>query len=318
MSKTKNLFKLLDSEEDSKTHSVLDPKGDPKGSLILKHDSNDFFEKLLNFLPTPEDELENMKKDEENLLVQINEIKEVIERIEFRLNEIKAQDLESNIHEQDPEQNSSLEEFQDLSSKKDYYIVLLESYEADYEYTNAQKKSLGYLIEDCEEGDDKFEEQLPGLLTKTFINTKKKMEDVNSVVKILENQTKKNKIEECIECGLQFRDAQGRKTALKHFHLEGFNDLKKYKPIICLDCFKSFLSSKNDLKQESSDIEFEEDLSEDSKELCKKGNKIFNSKIILNNPELLEKGKKFLELENKEFIENIRNEGKKSLFDSFF
>jgi hypothetical protein len=95
-------------------------------------------------------------------------------------------------------------------------------------------------------------------------------------------------------------------------------NIQKYKPIICLDCFQGFLSSKNDLKQESSDMEFEEDLSDSSNELCKKGNKIFNSKIILNNPELLEKGKKFLELENKEFIENIRNEGKKSLFDCFF
>lgn len=311
MLKSKKLFKLLDSEEDTKK----DSNENPLESLIIKHDSNDFFEKLLNFLPTPEDELENMKKDEEILLNQINEIKEVIERIEFRLNEIKAHNLESNIYKQDPEHNSSLEEFQDLSSKKDYYTVLLESYEADYEYTNSQKKSLGYLIEDCEEGDDKFEEQLPELLSKTFTSTKKKMEDVNSVVKILENQSKKNKIEECVECGLQFRDAQGRKTMLKHFHLKGFEELKKYKPIICLECFKTFLSVNESLK----DIEFEEeDFLDCSKELCKKGNKIYNSKIIINNPEILEKGKKFLDLENEEFIKNIRNEGKKYLFDSFF
>lgn len=307
MLKTKNLFKLVDSEDPKK-----DSNEDPLGSLILKKDSNNFFEKLLNFLPTPEDELENIKEEEEKLLNQINEIKEVIERIEFRLNEIKAEDLESNIYKQ----NSSNEEFQDLSSKKDYYIVLLESYEADYEYANTQKKSLGYLIEDCEEGDDKFEEQLPELLSKTFINTKKKMEDVNSVVKILENQSKKNKIEECVECGLQFRDAQGRKTALKHFHLEGFEYLKKYKPIICLECFIKF--KKDNLE----DIKFEEDAIkdsfDDSTDFCKKGNKIYNSKIILNDPEILEKGKKFLELENEEFIKNIRNEGKKSLIDSFF
>jgi hypothetical protein len=285
MANLKKLFKLSDFSESEKS----------KESKIVQYNSNDFLEKLLNFLPTPEDEIENMKKDEEILLDKINEIKEVLDKIEFRLNEENS-NLEIN-----KAKSSELEEL------KDYYTVLLESYQADYEYTNVQKKSLGYLIEDCPEGDDKFEEQIPDLLTKTFVSTKKKMEDVNSVVKILEVQTKKNKIEECIECGLQFRDAEGRKTAIKHFHLEGFDDLKKYKPILCLECSKKF-----------DNIHFEEALEEDCIELCKKGNKIYNSKNILNNPEFLEKSRKFLDLENKEFIENIRNEGKKSLLDSFF
>lgn len=300
MEKSKLLFKLEDSDDES-----LTPSENP--SKIVKYEfqnlsCDSFIEKLLNFLPTPEDEFENMKKDEEVILKQIDEIKEVIDKIDLRLNDIKNLEDSS--------------EFEELSNKKEYYITLLETYEADFEYTKAQKKSLGYLIN---EDDEDFEDQLPELLANTFVSTKKKMEDVNSVVKMLELQIKKNKIEECIECGLQFKDEQGRKTSLKHFHLEGFEDLKKYKPIICLECFNCYKNGIKDIKIEDiKDIEFEEELSSDSKDLCKKGSKIFNSKNILNITEFKEKGKKFNDLENKEFIENIKNEGKKSLFDSFF
>lgn len=299
MANLNKLFKLTNKEDESFISSS--PK--EENSLVNFNLHNDFLDKLLNFLPTPENELENIKKEEEILEIKMLEVKEVIDKIEFRLNEITSkEDFRS----------SESEEFLELTEKKDYYIVLLESFESDFEYILSQKKSLHYLIDDSPEGDDKFEEQLPELLTKTFVNTKKKMEDVNSVVKILEEQTKKNKIEQCIDCGLQFRDAQGRKSALKHFHLYGFDELKKYKPIICLDCYQTFLKSKNE-----SIVSFDEDI-DNHNELCKKGNKVFNSKIILNIPEFKEKANKFIEMENKEFIENIRNEGKKSLFDSFF
>jgi hypothetical protein len=303
MANLNKLFKLTNKEDEHFISSS--PK--EENSLVNFNLQDDFLAKLLNFLPTPENELENIKKEEEILEINILEVKEVIDRIEFRLNEITS---EEELNSSNEKPNS--EEFLELTEKKDYYIILLESFESDFEYIVSQKKSLHYLIDDSPEGDDKFEEQLPELLTKTFVNTKKKMEDVNSVVKILEEKNKKNKIEQCIDCGLQFRDAQGRKTALKHFHLSGFDDLKKYKPIICLDCYQAFLTSKNE-----SIVSFEEDI-DNHNELCKKGNKVFNSKIILNIPEFKEKANKFITMENKEFIENIRNEGKKSLFDSFF
>lgn len=289
---------------------------DTNKSLSLKkyEESDNFLEKLLHFLPTPEEELENIKKDEESLTVQVNEIKEFIEKISFRLIEIK-----------DSSDPKNIEEYEVLNNKKEEYISLLDTYESDLSYASIQKKSLGYLIDDNEEADQKFEEQLPELFVTTYTNTKKKMEDVNSVVDILKDQSKKNKIEICIECNAVFRDAQGRKAALKHFHLEGFENLKKYKPILCIDCFIDYKNSPKCSNEELKNIEFEEaeadgsNGSDDgSNELCKRGNKIFNSKNILNSPELKEKGKKFFTLENQEFIENIRNEGKKSLFDSFF
>jgi hypothetical protein len=310
MSKLKFLFDLEEDED-------LDKPEDLESNKLLslsKHgaslQSQNFLEKMLSFLPTPEEELENVKKDEESLTSQVNELKQCIEKINIRLEEIK--------------ESSDSEEFEVLNNKKEQYSSLLDTYEADLSYASAQKKSLGYLIDDTEEGDEKFEAQLPELFANTYVSTKKKMEDVNSVVNILELQAKKNKIEMCIECDATFRDENGRKTSLKHFHLEGFEDLKKYKPILCIDCFQAFKCSKNGLKcanEELKNIEFEEDNSDGSNGsdgLCKRGNKIFNSKNILNSPEFKEKGKKFVDLENQDFVENIRNKGKKSLFDSFF
>jgi hypothetical protein len=308
MSKLKFLFDLSEDKD-------LD-NDESKNLSLSKHrdslQSENLFEKLLSFLPTPEEELENVKKDEESLVNQVNELKQCIEKINIRLEEIK--------NSSDSEENS--EEFEVLNNKKGQYVSLLDTYEADLSYAITQKKSLGYLIDDSEEGDQKFEAQLPELFVNTYVNTKKKMEDVNSVVNILELQAKKNKIEICIECDATFRDENGRKASLKHFHLEGFEDLKKYKPILCLGCFMNYKNSLKGVlkysKEELKNIEFEEDDSLNSEELCKRGNKIFNSKNILNSPELKEKGKKFFDLENQDFVENIRNEGKKSLFDSFF
>jgi hypothetical protein len=294
MSKLKFLFDLEEDKDSESNTSVSLSKH------TISSQSENFFEKILSFLPTPEEELENVKKDEESLTNQVYELKNCIEKINARLEEIKD--------------SSESEEFEVLNNKKEQYVSLLDTYESDLSYASIQKKSLGFLIDDTEEGDEKFEAQLPELFANTYVSTKKKMEDVNSVVNILELQAKKNKIEICIECDATFRDEHGRKSALKHFHLEGFEDLKKYKPILCLDCFQVFKYSNEELKN----IEFEEDLSGESEELCKRGSKIFNSKIILNSPELKEKGKKFVDLENQDFIENIRNEGKKSLFDSFF
>jgi hypothetical protein len=287
MSKLKFLFDIED-------------EGEEKETTLTNYNNSNFLENLLSFLPTPEEELENVKKDEQSLTNQVHELKSCIEKISARLEEIK--------------ESSESEEFEVLNNKKEQYVALLETYEADLSYATVQKKSLGFLIDDTDEGDEKFEAQLPELFANTYVSTKKKMEDVNSVVNILELQAKKNKIEICIECDATFRDENGRKTSLKHFHLAGFEDLKKYNPILCLDCFNTLKPLNNDLKN----IEFEEDLSDGFNELCKRGNKIFNSKNILNSPELKEKGKKFVDLENQEFVENIRNEKKKSLFDSFF
>jgi hypothetical protein len=308
MSKLKFLFDLEEDEDLDKPEDLESNKSFSLSKHGVSSQSQNFIEKMLSFLPTPEEELENVKKDEESLTNQVNELKQCIEKINIRLEEIK--------------ESSDSEEFEVLNNKKEQYSSLLDTYEADLSYASVQKKSLGYLIDDTEEGDEKFEAQLPELFANTYVSTKKKMEDVNSVVNILELQAKKNKIEICIECDATFRDENGRKTSLKHFHLEGFDDLKKYKPILCLDCFMDYKNGlKGVLKLQNTDlknIEFEEDNSDGSNELCKRGNKIFNSKNILNSPELKEKGKKFFELENQEFVENIRNEGKKSLFDSFF
>jgi hypothetical protein len=304
MSKLKFLFDLEEDEDLDKPEDLESNKSLSLSKFGASLQSQNFLEKILSFLPTPEEELENVKKDEESLSNQVNELKQCIEKINIRLEEIKD--------------SSDSEEFEVLNNKKEQYSSLLDTYEADLSYASVQKKSLGFLIDDTEEGDEKFEAQLPELFANTYVSTKKKMEDVNSVVNILELQAKKNKIEICIECDATFRDENGRKTSLKHFHLSGFEDLKKYKPILCLDCFMDY---KNGLKCSNEDlknIEFEEDDSLNSEELCKRGNKIFNSKNILNNLQFKEKGKKFFDLENQEFVENIRNEGKKSLFDSFF
>jgi hypothetical protein len=247
MDNKKNLFKLgsSSSEEpnESKPSNIL--------TKIFSPQSN-FLSQFLACIPSPEEELEELDKDNTNLEEKIKEAEESLQAIEERMK----------THPEDSEE---------LQTQWDFINSLLESFEYDLKYNKAHKKSLTnlYYEEDDDAANQEFTNQLPELLATTFISTKKKMEDVNQIVNKLKKDSIKA-IEECIYCHLVLKDDKGRKTSKQHFHLNNDNFIY-YHPVICVECINSF--------SEFESIEFKE---EEHEGCCKKSSKIY-SNILTNH-----------------------------------
>lgn len=248
MDNKKKLFKL-DLEQSSED---LKESSKPTNILTLFSKQTNFLGQFLSFIPSPEEELEELDKDNNTLEEKIKEAEESLRAIEDRL-------------------KTHPEETNTLQSQWDFISSLLESYEYDLKYNKVHKKSLTnlYYEEDDDTANQQFTNQLPELLATTFISTKKKMEDVNQIVNKLKKDSIKP-IEECIYCHIILKDDKGRKTSKQHFHLNNDSFLY-YHPVICVDCINSF--------PELNSIEFKE---EEHEGCCKKGYKIY-SNILTND-----------------------------------
>lgn len=266
-------------------------------SIIVKDPKNEnFWDSILDMLPTPEEEIKNMIKDEEKLEELIKETKEVLEKIEIAL--LNSQD-ECN---------------EELQSLKSHYTSLLETFESELQFTKFQHKSMDNILK-SEDSDEEL--NIPELLANSIVSTRKKMEDVNDVVKSIEKNSKKNRIEECIYCFTTVKDEHGRKASVKHIHINNkfAETFKKYKPVICMDCFDKNI--KTELISKDEIIFEDEDKIVDS--TCKKGSKIYSyelkKEISSNLPMFEEKIKKYVELEKNNFLNSLKSEEKKSFFD---
>jgi hypothetical protein len=259
---------------------------------IVKYDIASSWEGLFAMIPSPEEEFENIDKESGLLKEKIEELKDVIQKIEKKVSEI-----------------DDVETIEFLNNKKKQYISILETYESDLSYNAVHKKSLRFLINDTSEDDEKFQSQIPALLVNTYVSTKKKMEDVNSLVQLLETKTKNNKIEECMECQAVIKDKDGRKTMLKHFHFTNFDTLEHHCMTICIDCAQKV--------EELQPMIFNED-SIESNYICKKGKHILSCSVEKESLYLTSKFKVLQEIEGKMFVENLNKDSKKSIFSMLF
>jgi len=284
MSKSKFKFNLEDNSSEEE-------------NVIVKYEEKSFWDKLLDALPTPEEELETMKQDQVKLSDLIEETKEVIKKIDTTLEDKSLEDEDKN----------------NLNQKLEYYTNMLETFESELRCTKVQEKSLDKMLKEEETGEEgAFEESLPELIANSLVTSKKKMEDVNSVVKSIEISSKKNRIEECIICEVNIKDDKGRKASIRHFHLLGYETFIKYKPVICVDCFIKKQSEGNIEAIKS--IVVSEEFENDSETACKKGNKIYSEELEVEIPEFKIFAKKLIDLESKNFIESIKIEEKTSFF----
>ena len=278
MTSKKNLFTL--KEENIETVN-------PKHSSIIPFLSSGLEQFFAQF-PTPEEEIEELNKDEEILNEKIKEAEENLKAIEERI-------------------QSHSEEAEELQEKWELVHNLLESYEYDLKYNIAHKKSLNniYFEEDDEKAEENFSNQLPELLATSIFSSKKKMEDVNKIVKKTEKSSTVRIIEECIYCECILKDDKGRKTSKQHFHfekLEGINldSFLYYKPVICVECIQILDKETNQELGER----FAES-SSDSENCCKKGSTVYSNNLSGNYPILIPYFEKIIEKEkekNKEFL----------------
>jgi len=244
MDNKKKLF-TLDSNVSPETHK-------PTTVLKLFSSQTNFLSQFLACIPSPEEELEELDKDNTTLQEKIKEAEESLKLIEDRM-------------------KTHPDESEELKDQWEFINSLLESFEYDLKYNKAHKKSLTnlYYEEDDDTANQEFTSQLPELFATTFISTKKKMEDVNQIVNKLKKDSIKA-IEECIYCNLVLKDDKGRKTSKQHFHLNNDSFLY-YHPVICIDCVKIIVPDFT--------IEFKE---EEYEGCCKKGSKIY-SNILTND-----------------------------------
>jgi hypothetical protein len=298
MDSKKKLF-TVDTEDSEESNSLKNSLGN---SLILKSFNLGFnFELLSSMFPTPEEEIEEIEKDEEILKEKIKEAEENLELVTERM-------------------KSNPEEIENLQEKWELIHNLLESYEYDLKYNTVHKKSLTniYFEENDDKAEENFSNQFPELLATSIFSSKKKMEDVNTIVKKTEKKTTTRIIEECIYCELVLKDDKGRKTSKQHFHfvdLEGVNldFFEYYKPVICVDCIKKI--DENIVFQFNNELqESEEELSFDN-DCCKKGLKIFSNNLSGNYPILIQYFEKIIQKEKEKNKENIMMKPEKNIFD---
>ena len=282
MENKKKLFKV----------DVEDTQTPVEKTKIVKYEEKNLWEGLFAMIPSPEEEFENIDKESGLLKEKIEELKDAIKKLERRISEINDEEI-----------------LEFLQNQKEQYISILETYESDLSYNSVHKKSLRFLINDTEEDDEKFQSQIPALLANTYVSTKKKMEDVNSVVKILEDETKHRKIEQCMECQTIIKDKDGRKTMLKHFHFTNFDTLEHHVLTICIDCAQKI--------DELQSIIFNEDTTESSY-ICKKGKHILSCSVEKESPYLTSKFKALQEIEGKMFVKNLNIDSKRSIFSMLF
>jgi hypothetical protein len=286
MDARKKLFKLdsEDLEESDKSSKSNDFKSTTILTTFFSNQTN-FLNQFLACIPSPEEELEELDKDNTTLEEKIKEAEESLQSIEERIK----------THPEDSEE---------LKDHWEFINSLLESYEYDLKYNKVHKKSLTnlYYEEDDDTANKEFTSQLPELFVTTFISTKKKMEDVNQIVDKLKKDSIKA-IEECIYCNVILKDDKGRKTSKQHFHLNNESFLY-YHPVICVECIKIVI--------EDFSIEFKE---EEYEGCCKKGSKIY-SNILINDYSCLEEYITKLKIKEKEKNkENIMIKAEKDILD---
>jgi hypothetical protein len=274
----KNLFKLED-KEDKEVSSV--------SSLIVK-DKKDtslsFLDEFLKFLPTPEEEMEENKRDEAFLNEKIKELNDTLTVIEEKM----IANGEENITE--------------LRSKWDMIESVLEMYEIELENVKVHKKSIQYFMN---EDDEEFENQLPEVILSSIFSTQKKMKDVDVAIDSIKT-VKEKRIEECIYCEKILKDDKGRKTSKTHFHFNSeINKKFMYsKPVLCLEC------AQNILKDETPNFT-EEIVVDNPDDCCKKGNKIFSSILDKDYPELNIYFQNFQNKEKEKYIKSLRKSDEK-------
>lgn len=279
MDSKKKLFTLNDESDESSKSSK------PSTALTTFFGQNNYLNQFLAFIPSPEEELEEIDKDN-NLL------------------EEKIKEAEDSLHQIESRMKSYPEEAEDLQEQWDFINSLLETYEFDLKHNKAHKKSLTnlYYEEDDTIANQEFTNQLPELLATTFVSTKKKMEDVNQIVNKLKKDSIKA-VEECIYCQLILKDDKGRKTSKIHFHLN--NELFiYYHPVICIDCIKIVIKDFS--------YEFKE---EEHEGCCKKGSKIYSNNLTNQYIELEEYISKLKIKEKEKNKENIMIKPEKNILD---
>lgn len=255
-----------------------------KSSIIPANCSTlSFWSQLEAMLPTPEEEMEAMEKRSVELKEHIQEISEVLQRMEIAL----KNDL-------------SEEEKSEILEKQESYQVLLESFEADLQTIKIQKKTVATLYDeekDDDEANEEFLKQLPSLFATSYISATKKLEDVNTVVDKISRVILP---EECIECGLIVKDEKNRKTWVQHFHFVHYPEFSKIRPVLCINCFTKFRETNEEIK----DISFTEI---EDKIPCKKGTKLYSSIIDKEYSLFLQKMKKYDEKEKENFISEVKS-----------
>jgi hypothetical protein len=266
--KKSTLFKLKEEKdiEDTKT-SIC------KKEII----PTNFWDLILSSLPTPEEEIETMEKDESVISENIKELQEILSKIQEALSS-------DDISEEDKEV---------LKGRYVQYETLLDTYSSDLTCTSIQKKALTTLLKDDELEDEKLEKEFPSMLATSIFSTKKKMEDVNSIVDIIETKEKKNKVEICVECNATVKDDKGRKSSIQHYHFPKDLSTKKYKPVVCFKCIKT--SENINLE-----YEFKPDKSDEINEICQKGSTVYSCTLSEEIPYLKEKIGDFIKNKMKE------------------
>jgi hypothetical protein len=279
MDSKKKLFTLKD-DSDRSNHSSK-----PSTTLTTFFSQNNYLNQFLSFIPSPEEELEELDKDNTLLEEKIKEAEDSLQQIESRM-------------------KTYPEESEDLQEQWDFINSLLESYEYDFKYNKAHKKSLTnlYYEEDDDVANQEFTNQLPELLVTTFVSTKKKMEDVNQIVNKLKKDSIKS-VEECIYCNLIIKDDKGRKVSKQHFHLTN-DSFQYYHPVICIDCIKTVVKDFS--------YEFKE---EEHEGCCKKGSKIYSNNLTNQYIELEEYTTKLKIKEREKNKENIMIKPEKNILD---
>jgi hypothetical protein len=186
-----------------------------------------FFESL----PTPEESLVEAKRQE-------TELESTISKIKGKIEELEAKILNDG------------EDLVDLEDSADYLKNQLENYEAEYEYVKEQSIMFNAITN---EDDDNFIDNIPTFYDAMKNSVDRQIKDVKETVSIIKKT--KRQLEICIECKKKIRDEKGRKSSVKHYHinLQSFREFCKssesdvnirdyendeyiYTPVICESC----------------------------------------------------------------------------------
>jgi hypothetical protein len=237
-----------------------------------------FFESL----PTPEESLVEAKKQEAELESTISRIKDKIEELEGKILN-------------DGENPEEIEELQDSIV---YLNNQLENYEAEYEYVKEQSIMFNAI---SNEDDDNFIDNIPTFYDAMKTSVDRQIKDVKETVSIIKKT--KRQLEICIECKKKIRDEKGRKSSVKHYHinLQSFREFCKssesevnirdyendeyiYTPVICESCMVQG--------------NFSSDISNDTSVVknCSKGEVDYGYIVNFDKKTLIELSKKYLTL----------------------
>jgi hypothetical protein len=239
-----------------------------------------FFESL----PTPEESLVEAKRQETELESTISKIKDKIEEIEAKM----LNDCENP------------EEINDLEDSADYLKNQLENYEAEYEYVKEQSVMFNAITN---EDDDNFIDNIPTFYDAMKNSVDRQIKDVKETVSIIKKT--KRQIEICIDCKKKIRDEKGRKSSVKHYHINLLsfrefckssgseaskdvnirdyeNDEYIYTPVICESCMGK-ISLSSDISNDTSVVKN-----------CSKGEVDYGYLVNFDKKTLIELSNKYL------------------------